>query len=96
MQEKCNDEDQDVKAIAEEIKAYLKSRGHVADTIDGIAHWWVLRQRMHEERIKVERAVEYLCASDLISKHQLADGTVIYGAKEHIKPPQDPQGNHKD
>ncbi|MGD8926490.1 MAG: hypothetical protein PVG20_06555 [Thioalkalispiraceae bacterium] len=75
-----DDKDDDVISVAEEIARYLKGRQQVADTIDGIAEWWIIRQRIHEERERVEKAVEYLLNVGLIKKRVLPDGTVIYTA----------------
>lgn len=69
---------QDILDLAEEIEAYLKQQDVAADTIDGIAHWWLARQRLQAQMQKVERAVEYLCEQGMIEKHVLADGKAIY------------------
>ena len=60
------------------IANYLCSRERVADTLDGITHWWILRQQIYEEKRRIEEAVEYLCKQGSIEKRVLADGTVLY------------------
>lgn len=71
-------EDDDVKAVATEIEQYLRDRKHVADTIDGITDWWLLRQRLKEEKQKVKKAVLYLCEKGVIKKRMLLDGSILY------------------
>ena len=80
------DDEQAVKLVAEEIQRYLHSRSNAADTAEGIAQWWIMRQRLHEEKQKVERALEYLSATQLICKRQLCDGTIVYTATDINKP----------
>lgn len=73
----------DAKAIertAKLIVAYLCSRKQASDTIDGIANWWIMRQRLHEEKRHVEQAVEFLFDQGLIEKRTLSDGSVLYTA----------------
>ena len=77
-----HDDDRDVETVATEIAKYLKQRAHVADTIEGIAQWWLMRQRLWEERQKVEMAVEYLCKQGVIHKRVMKDGSVLYIAAE--------------
>lgn len=73
-----NDTQADIRALAEEIAAYLRERGQVADTLEGIARWWILRQRLHEGQRKVEQAMDYLCAQGLVAIRKLPDGAVLY------------------
>lgn len=96
-----NDTQADIRALAEEIAAYLRERGQVADTLEGIARWWILRQRLHEGQRKVEQAMDYLCAQGLVSIRQLPDGAVLYTSNaenpeqrgsEHGNEPDDGQG----
>ena len=69
---------QDVLQLADEITRYLKTHSNVADTLEGIAHWWILRQRLHEEHAKVEQAMEYLCAQGIVEAVELRDGKILY------------------
>ncbi len=76
------DDERAVKLVAEEIQHYLHSRSNAADTAEGIAQWWIMRQRLHEEKQKVERALEYLSRTQLICKRQLCDGSIVYTATD--------------
>lgn len=70
--------DPDVDLVAAEIMRYLHGREFVADTIDGICQWWILRQRLQEERRRVERALGHLCELNIIRERRLTDGSVLY------------------
>lgn len=73
-----SDTQADIKALADEIAAYLRERGQVADTLEGIARWWIMRQRLQEGQRKVAQAMDYLCAQGLVTIRTLADGAVLY------------------
>lgn len=73
-----NENQADIKALAEEIAAYLHDREQVADTLEGIARWWIMRQRLQEGQRKVAQAMDYLCAQGLVTTRKLPDGVVLY------------------
>ena len=85
------EEDPDIQSLAQEIARYLQGREQIADTLDGIVHWWILRQRLHEERRKVERAMAYLYRQGIISMRSLPDGRTLY-----IGRPLSPDNQHVD
>lgn len=70
--------DDDVQQIADEITRYLQEHEGVADTLEGISQWWILRQRLQEERTKVERAMIYLCEQGVVETRALPDGKILY------------------
>ncbi len=49
-----------IMAIAREIEAYLQHHPEAADSAEGIARWWLARQRIHYELSLVEAALEHL------------------------------------
>ncbi len=71
---------EEIAQLADEITRYLQDHEDVADTIDGIAHWWILRQRLFEERSKVEQAMEYLRAKGVVVGRELGDGEILYSS----------------
>lgn len=80
---------QNIQSLAAEIVDYLRNRESTADTVDGIANWWLARQRLREEKRRVERALQYLDEKGLIEKRVLADGSVLYSSavsKEKNRP----------
>jgi hypothetical protein len=68
----------EVQDIANEIACYMKQHAGGADTLEGVARWWITRQRLSEAEQKVREAVEWLYSEGLIHKRVLADGTVLY------------------
>ena len=72
-------QDPDVQKLAEEISRYLLEHDGVADTLEGVTQWWLLRQRLHEGRNKVARAIDYLCEQGVIERRELPDGKILYG-----------------
>ncbi|HWV14443.1 MAG TPA: hypothetical protein VN030_03345 [Cellvibrio sp.] len=77
--------DDDVQQIANEITRYLQEHDSAADTLEGVAQWWVLRQRLQEERNKVERAMHYLCEQGIVETRSLPDGKILYAPVVTIK-----------
>lgn len=67
-----------VEGLAEEIAQYLQSRPRGADTLEGIARWWLARQRLQEAEERVGRALELLCHQGVLDHRISADGRVIY------------------
>lgn len=68
------------KEIANEIMQYLEAHPAASDTPDGIANWWMLRQRYLRGLEKVNEALEYLVAEGLVSKRLNPDGHIVYSA----------------
>lgn len=68
----------DVQQLANEITRYLQEHEGAADTLEGVIQWWVLRQRLQEERSKVERAMSYLCEQGIVETRSLPDGKILY------------------
>jgi len=75
-----------VQKIADEIARYMKDHAHGADTLEGIARWWLTKQRLSETEDKVKEAVDSLHSRGLIEKRVLPDGTILYSP---AKPPQE-------
>lgn len=58
--------DQQDRELAQMILSYLADRPHAMDTTEGIARWWLLRQRVQMVLAQVERVLD-----DLIDKGAL-------------------------
>ena len=56
--------------LAGQILRYLARHPRAEDTVEGIARWWVLEQRIIEEVTKVESALASLVAEDLVIRSQ--------------------------
>lgn len=68
--------------------AYLQRHPQAADTLRGIANWWLPLQRYENGRQQVERALTDLVAAGLLRGESLPDGEMLYTLNNHTKPPQ--------
>ena len=60
------DTQQKILAVADEIRRYLEKRPNAAETIDGLAQWWLARQRYEDSKELVQAALEFLVSSGLV------------------------------
>jgi hypothetical protein len=68
----------DVESLAREILRYLETHGEAADTVDGIARWWIKRQRLEETRWRVQRALDYLVGEARVQFKVSPAGQTLY------------------
>jgi hypothetical protein len=54
------------REIARAVLRYLETHPEAKDTLEGIARWWLERERAERLLEEVERAVTLLLASDLV------------------------------
>lgn len=71
-------EPREIAQIANEIQRYLRSHPHAADSLEGIAKWWLARQRYEDSNERVGRALKYLIESGEVQRKRLPDGGVVY------------------
>jgi hypothetical protein len=72
--------DEVVQAVAADIGRYLQRYPNAADTVEGIARWW-LGGRCHENELRrVQQAIAVLVERGLMQKQTLPDGAEIYRA----------------
>jgi hypothetical protein len=64
----ARDEQQREAAVAEAILAYLAAHPQATDTLEGIAEWWLLRQRVREEVGRVARVLRRLADDGLLEQ----------------------------
>lgn len=69
-------------SLAEEIQRYLTEHPHAADDIDGIASWWLTRQRYEAGHEQVAQALEELEKRGLVRRVLNPDGRVLFTATE--------------
>lgn len=76
--------DSRVNNVAQEIEQYLKTHPEAADSLEGIATWWVSRQRIRAEMAVVRAALERLAAAGVVTAGQASnkDGPVYRLKKE--------------
>ncbi len=65
-------------ALEREILSYLIENPDAQDTLEGIAHWWLLDRAIRAQAGKVEEALERLLRQGLIVKVENADSQVQY------------------
>ncbi len=71
-------QDEQLEKVADEIIRYLQQHQFAADTLEGISHWWITRQRIEEDKQRVLAALEYLVERRQLHCRQLPDGSVLY------------------
>jgi hypothetical protein len=62
--------EENIISVAQSIIEYLKNNPDAKDTVDGIAKWWV-----HKDRCIVEQALDYLVSHKRV---------IHYNAQTHI------------
>ena len=72
-------QDNKTEVLAEEIARYLADHPDASDTAEGIARWWLTRQRYEDALSQVQQAVERLVSQGRVQRKVLPDGTVVYG-----------------
>lgn len=82
-----------IEKIANEITRYLQQHQFAADTLEGICHWWITRQRIEEDQKRVLAALEYLIQHDQLICRRLPDGSVLYSGTT-TKDPEQPDTEH--
>ena len=65
--------------LAAEVLNYLLRHPAASDTVEGIATWWLLDQRVHVAIAQVEQALSELAARDLVVIVSRTDGRMHYG-----------------
>jgi hypothetical protein len=66
---RANDDSQ-IEGVALEVTRYLESHPEASDTIEGIAKWWLSRQRLEESTELVAQAVERLVLRGVVERHE--------------------------
>ena len=57
--------------IAHAILRYLSKNPDAGDTLEGIAEWWLLKERIDREVSEIERAVSYLVHQGLVIEKKI-------------------------
>ncbi len=67
------------RELIEAILAYLARHPQAADSVDGVARWWLARLGQTVLRDQVEQALNTMVELGLLRHFELPDGSVIYG-----------------
>jgi hypothetical protein len=68
----------DVDGAVAEIRRYFREHPNAADTLEGVAVWWLSGTAGAAWLATVQRALDRLLATGEAAKRTLIDGTVIY------------------
>lgn len=68
--------------LRDEILSYLRRHPQAADTVTGIASWWLPQQPSEAALTSVQQALDELATQGLVIKTMLADGTILYASPE--------------
>ena len=80
--------DAELDALAGEILRYLQTHAEAADTLEGIAHWWIKRQRLEETKVRVQRALDHLVNAAKLQSRVTPAGRTLYSLPgERRSPP---------
>ena len=77
--------EEDIDSVAAEIMAYLSERPMASDSLDGIAHWWLVQQAIEKNLKLVEQALEQLANEGKISKKMNSNNNLIYSLNPKYK-----------
>lgn len=72
------DEEGLLDAVAMATMDYLQSHPLAADSVDGVARWWLGPPYASVTAAQVERALERLVARHTMRRLDLMDGTILY------------------
>ena len=76
----------DVDSVAAEIMAYLHERPMASDSLDGIAHWWLVQQAIAKNISLVEQALDQLTIEGKVLKKMNTNSGEIYSLNPRHKP----------
>ncbi len=68
---------------AKAIERYLSTRPSAFETVDGIARWWMVRQRYEDSKDLVQQALNLLVDKGVVARSEMPDGKVMYGKALH-------------
>lgn len=74
--------DSDVRQIADQITRYLQNHPNAADTIEGIAKWWLPEQEVEASRGMVLQALIYLGSKSVVKCNANLSGNKVYSSNK--------------
>lgn len=70
--------DPELEQVVADIKKHFQEFPNAADTIDGIAAWWLAREHAGVPKTTVERALQLLVDTGFARARRTGNGAVIY------------------
>jgi hypothetical protein len=68
--------------LKREILRYVERHPRSAETPEGIARWWLSRQRLEEAIDAVRAALDELVSEGKLERHVITGGTPVYRAPQ--------------
>lgn len=84
--ERAKERDAEIEAA---VLGYIGAHPLAADTLDGIAQWWLPRQRYITAHARIEAALARLVDEGALHLRRLPDGTALYSLGRPL-PPSNP------
>jgi hypothetical protein len=78
--------DKEVARIADQIEHYLEEHPHAADTLEGIAEWWLQAKRQNVTMKATLLALNSLVTRGVLVKITDSNGKWIYRRAQHREP----------
>lgn len=75
----------ELEDVARAIRRYISSRPNATETVEGVARWWLVRQRYEDSVETVQEALNYLESSGKVTKLQIPGGKVVYCSPSSLK-----------
>ena len=60
------------------VLSYLDRHPHAADTLDGIANWWLPQQRYVTAQARIQAVLQRLVSQGVLQLRRLPDGAALY------------------
>jgi hypothetical protein len=64
--------------VARQVVRYLDAHPDASDTVDGIARWWLARQRIEDAKEIVRAALELLVDRGVLQARTLPGGVTLF------------------
>ena len=71
-------ENQNIQTVADEIISYISKHPNAVDSVEGIANWWLTRERYSTAINIVQDALNMLESSGQLLKSTTGNGKEIY------------------
>ncbi len=68
----------ELEDIANAIRRYISSRPNASETVEGVARWWLLRQRYEDSLEVVQEALNYLESEGKVTRLKIPGGKIVY------------------
>lgn len=75
----------ELEDVANAIRRYISSRPNATETVEGVARWWLVRQRYEDSVEIVQQALNYLESSGKVTKLKVPGGKVVYCSPTTLK-----------